>query len=136
MQIALSLLRYILLLVIATLLTVYILVYAFEPVYGLLLRSEVGGFGDIDFTDAAIIFVALQFYIPLFFIAMGDNLRYWAFEITLVLLSLIDYQVDPQRLLILLAIIVSGGLLGWLIRFVATNTLGKMPSFEPMKRYF
>ena len=98
--------------------------------------SNVGGFGDIDFTNVAIIFIALQFYIPLSFVALGDQNRYWAFAVGLVLLFLIDYQIDPYRLPILLSIIVSGAILGWLIRYIVTQTLGKIPSLEPMRKYF
>lgn len=128
--------RYVILLVFAVLLTAYYLIYTFVPIYEVLFPNEGGGFGDIDLTSVAIIFVSLQFYIPSFFIALGDKNRYWAFGIILILLLLVDYQIDSYKLPVFLFVILSGAGLGWLIRLTATHTLGKMAVLEPYKKFF
>ena len=136
MRVMLSFGRYVILLAIAIVLTAYCSAYLFVPVYEALFPSHVGGFGDIDYKNAALLFVAVQFYIPLFFVSIGDERRYWAFAVVLIMLGLIDYQVDPGSFGILLSIVLAGGIIGWFIRFIATRTLGKMPAMEGMKKYF
>ena len=135
MQIAISTARYLILMILTGLATAYCLAYAFIPTYQVLFPNEGGGF-DISYSSVAILIVALQFYIPLFFIALGDKVRYWAFGMLLLVILAIDYQIDPSRLMTFLFVVFLGGGLGWVLRFVTVRTLGKMPSLNPYKAYF
>jgi len=136
MQLLISVGRYIVLLIFAAMLTAYGLGYIFSPIYGILLPSVGSGLGDLGAAALALYIVALQFYVPLFFISLGDEVRHWAFTVIFLIFALLDYQLDSSRVHLLLFVVILGGSLGWLLRLLTTNTIGKMPALEPYKKYF
>lgn len=136
MQILTSLGRYIVLLIGVVLITAYILAYAFTPIYEALFSNNAGGFGDLNLSNIALLFASLQFYIPLFFLLLGDKKRHWATGVMLLLLSLVDYQIDASRLPLFWGLMIFGCVCGVLIRWIATLILGKMPAMEKYKKYF
>ncbi len=136
MRLIISFARYIILLGVTAVLTGSFLAYAFRPIYGALFPEVSGGFGDLDYAGVALFFVALQFFIPLFFFVLGDKNRFWAFGVALLTLGLLDYRIDSSRILTLLFVVLLGAGLGWLTRLIAANTLGKMQSLQPLKKYF
>lgn len=136
MQMIISVVRYIVVLILAILATSYYLAISFVPVYEVVFPNELGGLGDIDFTGVAVVFLAMQFYLPFFAFVLGDKNRYRATTIILLILAVLDYQIDPQRFLILISFALLGSIAGWLVRMAATHILEKIPALEPLKKYF
>ena len=98
--------------------------------------NEIGGGFDIDFTPVVVLLYSIDFFLPLFTIAFGDRRRYWVASGVVGLLGIFEYFADQFNFGTPLLLLTSGVVLGLVIRLIATRTLGKMPSLEPMKKYF
>lgn len=128
-----SLARYFILLgltfVVATLLVPFI-----KPLY-ITFFGYGGGF-DIDFTDVAIFAMTYKLVVPLSFVLLGDRWRYIATIIFVTPILVFEVIFDPQFLQYSIIPMGTGLIIAVILRLIASNTLGKMPSLEPMKRYF
>lgn len=133
-----SIVRYIFLFFIGAYIAVF-LEPALEHLYRSLFPHSGGGFGDIDFTGVAIYIYTAIFIIPILFIVLGDRRRYVAVIIYVIPQIIIEVIANgsywsfyiPKFGTLLAAIVV-----GFLIRLVASHTLGKMLALQPLKKYF
>ena len=98
--------------------------------------NESGGGFDINFTGIVVLFYSIEFLLPFLIIAFGDRLRYWVAGVVVVLLGIFEFATDQFNFHIPLLLLVSGLMLGLLLRWIAAQTLGKMPTLEQYKKYF
>jgi hypothetical protein len=104
--------------------------------YKYVFPNELGGGFDIDFTGVVVFFYSIEFFLPLLILVFGDRARYWVVAIIVGLLGVFEFLTDKFNFSAPLLLLISGLLLGLLIRFIAAHTLGKMPRLEPLKKYF
>ncbi|KKW23345.1 MAG: hypothetical protein UY74_C0043G0020 [Candidatus Kaiserbacteria bacterium GW2011_GWC2_52_8b] len=129
-----SFVRYIALFFVAMFLTPY----SYIPVANFY-RNTLGASGgfDIDFTDAGVAFFVLEALFALLLIFFGERARYRNHILIIVLfLFVAGVLLDPTHFYFPIGLIILGSGLGWVLRFVCSNTLGKMPALEPYKKYF
>lgn len=112
----------------------------FQPqlinLYKYILPNEIGGGFDIDFTGVVVLFYSIEFLLPFLILTFGDRSRYWIAGITVALLGIFEFLADQFNFSGPLLLLISGLFLGWLVRLIATHTLGKMQALEPLKKYF
>lgn len=92
--------------------------------------NETGGGFDINFTGIVVLFYSIEFLLPLLIVALGDRSRYWVAGVLAGSLGIFELFADQFNFKIPLLLIASGLVFGFLIRLIATNTLGKMPSLS------
>ncbi len=97
--------------------------------------SKGGGF-DIDLVGTGIFILSLEFLVPFWVVSLGDRFRYWVAGLVVFAVLVPALLTSSQYLYEDLICIFAGFLLGWLLRYLISQTLGKMPSLEPMKKYF
>ena len=104
--------------------------YLYTSIY-----PETGG-SWIDLHAIAALMLGYVFFLPLIFMTLGEKRKKWLIALGYLPIIFFELTTNLFGLFMFLGIGLAGFSLGWLIRFIATKTLGKMPSFEPMKKYF
>ena len=136
MKKGLPILRYALILVLAWLLAsllepavlqVYKLIYPIEPV---------GTYSDLDLTEFGVFIDNFIFCFALLGILLGGVKRYTVVGIFLALSLVLSIFGDSSHILFWPIALVSGPVLGYVLRFAISKTLGKTPTFQSWKKYF
>ena len=92
---------------------------------------------DINLAEAGTMFFALETIFAFLLILFGEKVRYRNHILTIVVFLLIaGISLDPVHFYFPAGLILLGAGLGWVVRWLAANTLGKMPALEPYKKYF
>ena len=105
-------------------------------IYKYLLPKEIGGGFDISFDGLVAIDYGFEFLYLFLILTFGDGIRYRVALLVTALILALEFLIDSHHILTPAFLILFGALLGWLLRTLATHTLGKIPSLEPYKKYF
>ena len=95
-----------------------------------------GGGLDINLTGVAVFIYSLEFFSLLSVLLLGDKFRYKVAGVFLGLAILDGIFNDSSHINFWPFLIVASVLSGYVLRLVASNTLGKMRAFEQYKKYF
>jgi hypothetical protein len=106
----------------------------------LFLPNSYGAGFDIDFgliaNSVTMLFLNLGLILPFLFILLGDRARYWVAGIGLLLLLTVDFFIVSNNVVMPAILVLIGLLLGILLSLLISKTLGTMPMFASLKKYF
>ena len=131
---ALSILRYAILLLTAGFLSALLNVYL-TSIYSEYFRASGGAF-DIDLTGVAVLHSTFEFMTIFAVILLGDNVRYWVGICVTLILLIPRLLVSDTHIPLSIGLMIIAAGIAYVIRLIATKTLGKIPALEPMKKYF
>ena len=98
------------------------------------------GGSDINFASidnaASAIFLTLNIFLPALTILLGEKIRYWVGGCVALILIAFDYFLSAGDVPMSLGLVLFGILIGWILRFAISNTLGNMSTFQAWKKYF
>ena len=95
-----------------------------------------GGSSWIDLSDIAGFAFNYALLAGIMIWGLGEHYRQWILVLVYIPLLIYEYGVDFDDVKIILHLSILGIVIGFLIRYIADRTLGKIPSFEPLKKYF
>lgn len=97
--------------------------------------SEPGG-SWLDLSDFAGLMLNYIFFMPLFFVILGQRHKYWLIGVFMIPILFFEFSSDWRFIKVDILIAAAGLITGIAIRSIAAHTLGKIPALEPMKKYF
>jgi hypothetical protein len=127
--------RYILIIAIAAIISTYAMPLI-APIYRAIIAPSAGSFADLDFAGVALIIYTFEFLLPIFAYLFGDKSRYKFFAGIFIVSLLICLPLDRGNVAIWVTALILGTILGWIIRFIVSNSLGKIAQFQSWKKYF
>ncbi len=108
-----------------------------EPIWNLYtsIYPESGG-SWIDLHAVAALMLSYVFFLPLIFTMLGGQRKVWLIAVFYSPIIFFELTNNFYSLFMFTGIGLAGFFSGWLARYIVTHTLGKMPRFEPLKKYF
>ena len=90
----------------------------------------------LDLSDLVGFMLNYTLLVPFVLVLLGERRKYWLTTIFLIPILLFELSSDFRFVMVDVSLIAAGLATGFLIRYIADRTLGKIPSFEPLKKYF
>ena len=95
-----------------------------------------GGSSWINLGDVAGFAFSYALLNAIFIESLGERFRHWVLVLLYIPLLTYEYGLDFVDFKIILPLIISGVVIGALIRLIVTKALGKRLALEQYKRYF
>ena len=108
-----------------------------QPIWSLYVSvyPESGG-SWIDLHAVAAMMLGYALFLPFVFLVLGNRHKYWHILFFYIPIIFFEFSSNFYGFFLFTGIGTVGFLAGWLVRYLVTQTLGKTPRFEPMKKYF
>ena len=90
----------------------------------------------INLKGLAGLIISYVFLLPLIITLLGERHSPWLIALFLVPIFYFELTSDFTNFYLFVGLSIGGFLLGYFVKRIASQTLGKMAALEPMKRYF
>src|SRR3989344_846391 len=90
----------------------------------------------LDLSDAVGFILNYMVLVPFLLVLLGEKSRYWVTAILLIPILLFEISSGFRFVTVDISLVVIGLGIGFVARYPAARTLGKMPALGPMRKYF
>ncbi|OGG51388.1 hypothetical protein A3C18_00335 [Candidatus Kaiserbacteria bacterium RIFCSPHIGHO2_02_FULL_54_11b] len=90
----------------------------------------------LDLSDAVGFILNYMVLVPFLLVLLGEKSRYWVTAILLIPILLFEISSGFRFVTVDISLVVIGLGIGFVARYLAARTLGKMPALGPMRKYF
>ena len=94
------------------------------------------GLADINLTGLGAFHLTVDLSLGFLLVLLGDKGRYWVTGFLIISMLIAAILISDQYIYYHFALVLVGGLIGFILRFITSRTVGRMRSLEPLKKYF